>query len=72
MEDFELQSMQLIDILVTKDNMSRESAAKLWFGSETYKEIFRRGLTFISATCAYSELLLEKNKNPEWLKGYYG
>lgn len=68
---FESQSATVVDLLVQRDNMSRETAMKQWFNSKTYEEILRRKLTFISATRAYSELLMEKNNNEEWMKNAF-
>jgi len=69
--NFEIQSEILVGLLMQHRNLSREVAIKVWFNSKTYKEILRRGLTFMSATCAYSELVMELNNNPRWMKGVY-
>lgn len=70
-KDFEMQSIQIVELLIKHNKMSREHAIKLWFSSKTYNEILKRNLTYISATCAYSELMAELNHNPRWFTGVY-
>ncbi len=71
MSDFKSQSETIIDTLTNKNNMSREQAIKFWFTSMTYNEIMRRKLTYISAMRAYTELEMEYQKNPDWMKNEF-
>lgn len=47
--------------------LSRQDAMTLWFSSQTYEDIIRRKLTYISAMRGYWELNLELEKNPKWM-----
>ncbi len=71
MSDFKSQSETIIDTLINKNNMSREQAIKFWFTSMTYNEIMRRNLTYISAMRAYTELEMEHQKHPDWMKNEF-
>lgn len=71
MGDFRSQSITLIETLMKRDNMSREAAAKTWFNSETYHQIIKRKLTYISAMRAYFELKMEFEKHPNWMQGSF-
>lgn len=66
--DFESQSLTVVEQIMKDSKLSRKEAMKLWFNSKTYKEIVRRKLTYISAMRAYYELGLEINGNPDWME----
>ena len=66
--DFNDQSELIIGYIMQNYNMDRENAIKAWFGSRTYAEICGRRLFYISATRAYSELLMEWQNNDEWMR----
>lgn len=66
--DFESQSITVVEKIMKDSNISRKEAEKIWFNSKTYSEILRRKLTFISAMRAYYELGLEINGNPDWMR----
>lgn len=70
-ENFEGQSETLINLLIKHNNMNEETARTTWYGSKTYREILKRELTYISATRAYGELMMELNNNPDWMTGVY-
>ena len=65
---FESQSITLVEHLIKDEKMTREQAIKLWFNSETYKEIIKRIITYISAMKALFELERELTNHPEWMK----
>ena len=65
---FQSQSKTIVDFPSKNKNMSRKQALKYWFGSKTYKEIFKRNLIYISAMRAYDELEMEQANDPLWFK----
>lgn len=69
--DFTMQSQTIIELLMQRHNMDRTRAMQIWFKSKTYAEILRRKLFYISATRAYSELLLEQQNNSEWMRNSF-
>ena len=68
---FESQSIQVIQRLMDKKHMTRELAMKTWFNSQTYKEILKQKLTYISAMRAFYELELEETNNPDWMRNAF-
>lgn len=66
---FSSQNETIIAHLITKKNMSKPEAEQLWFSSNTYKEIIKQKLTYISAMQALFVLSKETSNNPDWL-GY--
>ena len=66
--DFDSQSELIIGFLMKNQNMSKDDAEKEWFQSKTYSEIIRRKLFYVSASRAYSELLMEQQNNDEWMR----
>ena len=71
MNDFQSQSITLIETLMKRHSISRKAAAKIWFGSKTYHEIIKRKLTYISAMRAYTELKMEFEENPNWMQNSF-
>lgn len=69
--DFTSQSELIIDFIMQNLGLNREGAMKLWFNSKTYSEICRRQLFYISATRAYSELLMEMQYSDEWMRNSF-
>lgn len=67
-DDFESQSITVVEQIMKDSNIPRKEAEKLWFNSKTYSEILRRKLTYISAMRAYYELGLEISGNPDWME----
>lgn len=70
-KDFNDQSELVVGFIMQKHNMNREDAMKAWFNSKTYAEIYRRQLFYISATRAYSELYMEWQNNPDWMRNLF-
>lgn len=68
--DFDNQSELVIEFLMERNKMNREDA-KSWYKSKTYSEILDRKLFYISATRAYSELLMERAGNDEWMRNSF-
>lgn len=64
---FDSQSITILETIMKDKKLSRQDALTLWFSSNTYKEIIRRKLTYISAMRGYWELNLELEKNPKWM-----
>lgn len=66
-KDLNLQSKTVVQQLMANRNMSEEQAMAFWFNSETFKEIRRKELSYISGMRAYWELELEIKKDPRWM-----
>ena len=67
-KDFNDQSELVVSYIMQNYNMNRENAMKAWYNSRTCSEIYNRQLFYISATRAYSELLMEWQNNDEWMR----
>ncbi len=67
-KDFDSQSELIVGFIMKNHDMNREEAMKAWYNSKTYAEINKRELFYISATRAYSELLMEWDNNDEWMR----
>ena len=66
--DFNNQSELIVGYIMQNYNMDRENAMKAWYNSRTYSEIYNRRLFYVSATRAYSELLMEWQNSDEWMR----
>lgn len=68
---FESQSETIVEQLIRDKHITREEALKMWFRSQTYKEILERDITYISAMRAYTELEMERTGDTKWMKNSF-
>ena len=69
---FQSQSITIIEHLVNVDKLTLPQAINRWFGSNTFYEILRRKLTYISAMSAYFQLQLELEGSSDWMTSDFG